>query len=110
MYLIVWEFRVKKGREGEFEKVYGAGGEWVKLFESARGFLGTELASDVGEAGRYVTLDRWSSRRAYEEFRRSTPPQYDALDRSCEDLTEQEKHLGSFEVASSVENLGRSQR
>jgi len=102
MYLILWEFRVKKGREEEFEKVYGAAGEWAELFSSARGFLGTELAADVGEAGRYVTLDRWSARRAFEEFRRAALPQYEALDRRCEDLTEQEKHLGSFEVAGPV--------
>jgi heme-degrading monooxygenase HmoA len=103
VYLIVWEFRVKKGREREFEKVYAAGGDWARLFSAAQGFLGVELASDAGEAGRYVTLDRWSSRRAYEEFRRSALPQYEALDRRCEDFTEQENHFGSFEVADPVE-------
>jgi heme-degrading monooxygenase HmoA len=102
VYLILWEFRVKKGREREFEKIYGAGGGWTELFSSAGGYLGTELGSDAAEPGRYLTLDRWSSRRDYEEFRRAALPQYEALDRICEELTEQESHLGSFEVADPV--------
>ncbi len=33
MYVIIWEFRAKTGREADFERVYGPDGEWTELFK-----------------------------------------------------------------------------
>jgi len=52
MHVIVWEFRVKSGHEGEFERIYGPGGDWARLFGRADGFLGIELLRESsGEGG-----------------------------------------------------------
>ena len=32
MFVVLWEFEVKPGREERFERVYGADGEWAQLF------------------------------------------------------------------------------
>ncbi len=43
MYLRLWKFKVKRGAAGEFERAYGAQGDWARLFERADGFVSTQL-------------------------------------------------------------------
>ena len=96
MYVIVWEFLPKAGREREFEAAYGPDGDWARFFGRGPGYLGTELQRDVQHPRRYLTLDRWESRKAYEAFRAAHAAAYEALDRRFEALTESETPLGSF--------------
>src|SRR5215208_8482087 len=103
MYILLWEFRPRPGRERDFEAAYGPEGTWSRFFRGGAGYLGTELLRDEGGAGRYVTADRWVSREAYEAFRRDRFAEYEALDRRLEALTASESTLGAFE---SVEPAG----
>ena len=96
MHVRIWEYQVRPGRESEFERVYGPGGEWARLFESGAGYLGVELLRDVDGEGRYATIDHWTSRAAWEEFRTARAADYEALDARCEALTEKERGFGSF--------------
>ena len=98
MFVILWEFRAKEGREKEFETIYGPHGDWALLFRRSDAYRLTELWADPGQPRRFLTLDRWESREAYESFRSQCLPEYEALDRRCEALTDGEVHLGSFEV------------
>jgi heme-degrading monooxygenase HmoA len=93
MYVVLWEFVPRPGREADFERAYGSRGRWAGLFREAQGYLGTELWR--GE-GRWLTVDRWSSEEDYALFRAARRAEYEALDREMEDLTEREKHLGTF--------------
>lgn len=97
MYVLVWEFHVRAGCESDFEEVYGPNGGWVRLFIKANGFLRTELNRDLENPRRYLTLDYWSSKEAYEFFRQQYREDYTELDRRCEGLTEKETALGEFE-------------
>ena len=96
-YLTVWEFQVRPGSELEFERIYGPSGDWVKLFQTADGYIGTDLHRDLKVEGRYLTLDLWQSRQAYLDFRRTYAQQYAELDQRCEGLTERESAIGEFE-------------
>lgn len=96
MYVVVWEFRARPGREREFEAAYGPAGEWARLFGGAPGYLGTELQRDLRDPGRYLTLDRWASPEAYDAFDAARGAEYEALDRRCEALTAGETRLGGF--------------
>lgn len=96
MFTTVWEYEVPDARRAEFEAVYGVGGEWVKLFRQAPGFRETVLLRSVASPPTYVTLDRWSSRAAYEEFRIVHAAAYAALDAAAAGLTLVERHLGTF--------------
>src|SRR5690606_22171092 len=69
MFTTVWEYEVDEGSRRAFELAYGKDGDWVRLFRQAHGYQETALLHDVEDPRRYVTLDRWSSRAAYEEFR-----------------------------------------
>ncbi len=97
MYVIVWEFRTRQGREREFEEAYGPEGVWARFFRGGDGHLRTELHRDLADTGRYLTLDRWTSRTAFEIFRERHREEYEAIDRRCEALTEHEALLGTFE-------------
>jgi heme-degrading monooxygenase HmoA len=95
-YSYAWEFEVRAERQGEFERVYGPDGPWVALFSEAAGFVGTLLLHDRDRPLRYVTIDRWRSRREYLDFRARYAGRYAALDKQCEGLTTQEKALGEY--------------
>lgn len=96
-YLIIWEFRVRAGMEEQFEKVYGPRGRLGSIFCPGEGFVKTELNHDLKESQRYVTLDFWVSREAYENFRQQYAADYGALDQEFEKLTEKELEIGKFD-------------
>ena len=96
VYVIIWEFHVKHESRRAFEKAYGPRGAWARFFMCGEGYLGTELLRNAGQPGRYVTIDRWTSRVAYEAFRAARLTEYEALDRSYAALTECETALGSY--------------
>ena len=52
----------------EFEREYGPEGEWAGFFRRGDGYIGTELLRDVENRGRYLVVDRWDSREAYQQF------------------------------------------
>jgi heme-degrading monooxygenase HmoA len=96
-YMVVWEFRPKPGAEQRFEEAYGADGIWAGLFQQSEGFVATELSRDREDPRRYLTLDFWESRAAYERFRSERAADYAAIDARCESLTEFEREMGQFE-------------
>ena len=96
-YLILWEFRPREGAEARFEKLYGPRGVWAKLFDQGEAFVSAELVRDSKDPNRYITLDRWTSREAYEDFRAACRQEYESIDLPCESLTDSEKEIGSFE-------------
>jgi heme-degrading monooxygenase HmoA len=96
MHVTIWEFRVKKGLEAEFERSYGPTGEWARFFERGEGYLGTELLRDTKNRQRYITIDRWISQATHEAFRSRWAEEYEAIDERCEALTEYEVPLGSL--------------
>jgi len=96
-YLIVWEFHPKAGLESRFEQAYGPNGIWARFFRRGEGYCGTELVRDTNETGRYLTIDVWASREAYEKFRQTNLEEYNQLDRQYEEMTQAELKLGMFE-------------
>lgn len=98
-YATVWEFTVDAGRRAEFERHYGPDGSWARLFRRAQGYLGTELLRDRSNPSRYLTIDRWESREAWQAFRGTQGTDYERLDRELESLTTHEAPLGEFSPA-----------
>ncbi len=96
-HAIVWEFEVRESRRPEFEDHYGPEGSWARLFRAAPGYVSTELLNDRDNPLRYVTIDHWSDREQWFEFRRRHAKEYEALDRQCEELTTREAPLGEYD-------------
>jgi heme-degrading monooxygenase HmoA len=99
MYILLWEFVVEAEAEAEFRVRYGAGGDWARLFAHSPGYMGTELLQSAEEPARYLTIDRWTSETAFQEFLRNQLAPYRELDASCERLTRSERRLGAYRAA-----------
>jgi quinol monooxygenase YgiN len=91
MYRIVWQFDAEPDRVAEFEREYGVEGVWARLFRAGEGYLGTELFRSIDDPARFVTVDRWSSRAAYDAFRASHAREYATVDAQCARLTRTEQ-------------------
>jgi 8-oxo-dGTP diphosphatase len=104
-HVIVWEFRVRPGREVEFEAAYGPEGDWARLFRRDPAYLGTDLLRDGADRRRYLTIDHWTSGAANDAFRERWRSEYEALDRRCEALTEHEEPLGRFDGAPAARSM-----
>jgi len=95
-YATAWEFMVSAAADSEFRRHYGPTGSWVELFRKDPMYIETLLLKDSSVSGRYITVDRWRSSRAYRSFRERFSDEYDALDRACQKLTIRENELGAF--------------
>jgi heme-degrading monooxygenase HmoA len=96
-YVYLWEFLVAPDSVAAFERAYGPSGDWVLLFRRATGYLRSELYRDLLDRQRFVSVDYWESRAAWEEFRARFAAEFEALDARCEALTLRETELGRFE-------------
>jgi heme-degrading monooxygenase HmoA len=96
-YAIVWEFVVPPSKIAAFEAAYGPGGAWAHLFRQATGFIEVKLLRCEAQAGRYLTIDRWASAAAFEDFKRIFAAAYQALDAQLQGLASTETRLGAFE-------------
>ena len=50
----------------------------------------------------YLTTDYWLSRKSYEEFLQASGNEYKYLDSVSEEMTANERHIGSYETVASV--------
>ncbi len=96
MLTIIWRFQARAGRETDFERAYGPHGDWVRLFRTAPGYLGSELWKEGGGRGTHLTIDRWDSEAAYLAFRQTAGHAYRELDERCALLTDTEEEIGTI--------------
>lgn len=98
-FIAIWEFHVRTDKRRAFERAYSPNGDWAQLFRRAEGYVRTELFRDPDKPGRYVTLDFWASRLAFQKFKHQYTVAYKALDKKCESLTARERRIGEFAKA-----------
>jgi len=96
MFVIIWEYEVSESERSEFERIYASTGAWAGLFSKSKEYLGTELLHDEANQHRYITIDRWVSKEAYEDFLNKRKKEYKALDDKCEELTIRETLIGKW--------------
>ncbi len=98
MFVVVWQFEIAEEKVPAFEAAYGPEGNWAQLFRSSADYRGTELLRDVYIAGSYLTIDRWVSEEAFRTFRKENDAAYEALDRTCDALTQRETRIGAYTI------------
>jgi heme-degrading monooxygenase HmoA len=94
--VVLWEFTVRPEQREPFERAYAADGDWARLFQKARGYLGTTLLRDAERESVYLTIDRWQRPQDYAAAMSSLGPDYQALDQHCEAFTVKERKLGEY--------------
>ena len=95
--MIALVFSYDVGVPAEFEREYGPDGAWSVFFKGGAGYIGTELLRDVEIPHRYLVIDRWESREAYNAFVTANREAY--MQRVDESVFhyEHELRLGTFE-------------
>ena len=94
----VWEYDVPETSRAEFERMYGAAGDWVQLFSSSDGFRGTELFVSLSDPGRYLTVDHFTEEGAWCAFLTGHGDAYARLDAATKGLTTDQYELAGGEV------------
>ena len=104
-FVAVWQFRPKPGSEQPFLDAYGPDGLWARFFSTGEGFVGTELNRDLKDRDRYLTLDLWESKTAYDRFRHTHQAEYSRIDAQCGEMTAEEELIGYFERIPYIEEF-----
>jgi quinol monooxygenase YgiN len=63
---VVWQFETRDDSASEFERLYGADGDWTKLSRRSRSFLGSSFLKDLAVPNRYLLVEYWSEMLGYE--------------------------------------------
>ena len=100
-YAYMWEFTVEPASIDRFIAFYGPGGDWVRLFSQAEGYIRTALHRDLNQPERFLTVDYWVSKADSTRFREKSAAQFEELDRMGEGLTVSERFLGDDSTLSS---------
>ena len=66
MVAVVWQFETRPEHAEEFERFYGADGEWTRLSRRSRSFLGSSFLKDLAAPDRYLIIEYWSEMLVYE--------------------------------------------
>jgi len=95
-YAYIWEYTIHPAFERAFVDAYAPEGEWVQLFRQHEGYIRTEFFRDLDNPDRFVTIDYWTSREAWQAFRDSADAAFRELDERCARYTLKERELGTF--------------
>jgi heme-degrading monooxygenase HmoA len=98
MFVIAYSYEARDAED--FESVYGPSGEWVEFFRRGDGFVGTELLRELDTPGRYLVIDRWEDREAFERFAGEHQTEYFRRAEDAAVYYVQELQLGVYEDVS----------
>ena len=98
MFCYVWSYVVRPECLPAFRTAYGPDGDWAQFFRRDPEYIRTHLLGDRDHPTRFMTVDFWTSREACFSFRKKFSSEFEALDKSFDQLTVQESHLGDFDV------------
>ena len=95
-FAAVFLYEVDTGAHDAFHSVYGPDGEWARFFAPGEGYLGTEL---LRSGDRYLLIDRWTSRPAYEAYLAAHADEYARRNEHARRLWRHEENVGGFDIA-----------
>lgn len=106
MIAIVWQFDVKAEREAEFERFYGADGEWTAVNRHTRSYLGTSFLRDQNLPQRYLVIEYWSEMIVYEQHKAYRTDAIAKLESRREELVDAVTPIGVFTALDVPERAG----
>ena len=106
MVAVVWQFDVRHGTEGDFERFYGADGDWTKLSRRSRSFLGSSFLRDIAVYGRYLLIEYWGEMVVYEKHLASFDTEVKALEEQRERFVDRMETIGVFTALDVPDRVG----
>jgi len=93
---VVWQIDIRPEMAAEFERMYGADGDWTKLSRRSRSFLGSSFLRDMGHDTRYLLVEYWGEMVVYEKHQADFGDEIQALEQVRERLVERMETIGIF--------------
>jgi quinol monooxygenase YgiN len=103
---VVWQFETRAGHETEFERFYGADGEWTRLSRRSRSFLGSSFMKDLAAPNRYLLVEYWSEMLVYEKHLIDIRNDMSELETRRAEFLERLEPLGVFTALDVPERVG----
>jgi quinol monooxygenase YgiN len=103
---VVWQFDVKPASRDEFERFYGADGQWTALARRSRSFLGSSFLRDLAEPARYLVIEYWSEMLVYERHLADFSAQVATLEAERAQLVDSDQPLGVFSALDVPDRFG----
>jgi len=98
---VVWQFDVRGGTEHEFERFYGADGEWTKVSRRSRSFL-----RDIAVQGRYLLVEYWGEMVVYEKHLANFDAEVKTLEEQRERFVNRMETIGVFTALDVPDRVG----
>ena len=96
MVAVVWQFDIRPEMAADFERLYGADGDWTKLSRRSRSFLGSSFLRDIGTESRYLLVEYWGEMVVYEKHLADFGDELHALETERERLVDRMETIGVF--------------
>lgn len=106
MIAIMWQFEVRKGREAEFEELYGADGEWTAMNRPTRSYLGSSFLRDQNRSSRYIVIEYWSEMIVSEQHRAYRSDAIASFEKRRAELVDAVEPLGVFTALNVPDRTG----
>ena len=106
MIAITWQFEVKKGREAEFEELYGVEGEWTAMNRHTRSYLGSSFLRDQSRTSRYLVIEYWSEMLVYEQHRDYRSAAIASIEERSAALVDRVEPMGIFTALNVPDRTG----
>lgn len=93
MHQVIWELKVKYKDREKFETFYDPKGEWVRFFQKASGYEGTEVLESGEGDNTFLVIDEWQSEEAFNTFIQSRKAEYALLEEKANAATRTRKRI-----------------
>jgi hypothetical protein len=103
---VVWQFTIHENMGQEFERFYGADGEWTRVSRRSRSFLGSSFLKDLALPTRYLLVEYWSEMVVYERHVADVRREMTLLENRRETFTESIESLGVFSALDVPDRVG----
>jgi hypothetical protein len=103
---LVWLFEIRPGQAEEFERFYGADGEWTALSRRSRSFLGSSFLKDLASETRYLLVEYWGEMVVYEKHVSDFQRPIDLLQQERDRFVERVDALGVFNALDTPARVG----
>jgi hypothetical protein len=103
---VVWQFEIRQGAEKDFERFYGADGEWTRVSRRSRSFLGSSFLRDIAVDTRYLLVEYWGEMVVYEKHLADFDDEMKTLEEQRQRFVERMETVGVFTALDVPDRVG----
>jgi hypothetical protein len=103
---VVWQFEILPDQGEQFERFYGADGEWTAVSRRSRSFLGSSFLKDLAHPERYLLVEYWSEMLVYERHLADFDSDLHELEEQRQRFVVRMEALGVFSALDTPDRVG----